>query len=351
MIFGSARQLLFFLVLASSLSARAVDKQVCNPDLRELNSLYCQGHFEELQKKLDAIAPSNEIYVKSRFMQLLGAKGQERAEQLIAKAPSNIESLSELDRLMLEDALFLVRSHDLDKLKKLIDFKSSDKYIESYRKFFAAWNTHFVENNELGIKYLTEAFNELPYIDEDILAGIYARVANKQESYEILKPLNGYANILPEDDPERFLIIANDEIAVTGFRNLRKLNSYFKSAYDLCTYEPAYSLYFGAFLFYERRYIEAESILQRLIKDNKYYSPAVDYYLTRIYFAIRDKRNAEIYLEKSKKNEIYLSKVEKEWLVYIDGRINGANWLGIIAIGLITFGLLGFIFFKGRKVK
>lgn len=310
---------------------------------------YCNGQFVEFNRELKAIKQDQPDYISGRLLAMLTAEGLEEALLFKEKAQNDLKSLSEFDRIILAAALVRSNSKDINLIKDLLSFNSSNIVLESYRLSLESYLDDLNGNAELSLKKKIDAFNGLQfvYFDAGFLADIFTSASADRSAELILSPYFSYIEKLSDDDPTKFLLLAWKNVVISKGKNQDAIISNFKKAYELCKFDPVHALNYVPILIYKGQVLEAEIILLDIIKINKYYNPYIDYYLSKIYLSKGNNEKAEVFLTKAEVNKLFLAPdYQKDLAKLMSEQASHNYWFWYAFLGIILVAGVAFLIFK-----
>jgi len=310
----------------------------------EIYSKFCKGQFEELNRDLQAVKPGNPDYINSRIWLLSTREGQSKANSYLRSLPTNVNLISDDERVIAASYLLGTHSADFVKVHDLLSFTSQNFIVEHARKITFSYLDQIEGRQFDAIKRRIIGFVEIPDIAH--LVEVFSIAAQEKNSEQILTPFFKYINQVPDGDSAKYTLLALRQVAISKYEEMEKITKLAKEAYDLCKYDQSNALFYAGLLVYNKNFDEAEKILTEQVQNNEYYSPYFDLFLSQIYFAKNDAEKGNIYKTKAIANRAYFP----DWMrAQVDSLGVDEQKFG----NLIFFGMLGlalaFLFARMKK--
>jgi len=320
--------------------AHVSPEKTLDPKSEQIYSKFCKGGIDQISGDLQKVEPSEDTYIASQLWYLSSNTGVNEALSRFDQSV-DIKMLPEIDRLIFANALLESHSNNFAIIHKLIDFVSSNKILESYRKSTEAHLDRLEGKPQESLRKLTEAFDEMPYLDSSLLVGIFDEaMVDKETAGHILMPYFKYIDHLSDSNAQKFTLLHFKEFVESNWKNPDKAYSYLKQAYNLCKYDRGIALLYVYSLRHNGQNEEAKNILLGQIEQHKFYSPIIDLTLAQIYLLENDSKNADKFLGRAEDKKAYLSERNRRRLDELDAKGRDKS-IGIIAAIFILALILG----------
>lgn len=353
------RKLLRFYVLIVLLETLLFQRVFANEpfkyaytELDKTYSLFCERKFEEFNQAVNRIEFSHPLYIASRMMALATKKGQEEAIGIAKNLPSDLSSVSQVDRIISAIVFMYPDFYDYSKAKRLLNFNGSSPSVEGYR--LNAEASLDLNKNRLNEAYKkkTSAFLMLPYFEDSVLTEIFSLAVSYYRSEDLIKPYYKLIDELPDFSPNKYQLLGWKELVTSNGDFTSETQEYFKKAYETCKPDQSAALSYVPFLIYNKRYDEAEKILDVQSEMNVLRDAYFDLYYAWVYRGKGDSEKFEVFLEKAKKNWDHFSfdyqfdiDPKRAWLEYYWGRILAG--LGAFVALLVAV----YILIKAKRIR
>lgn len=257
--------------------------------------------------------------IVSAMIYALTKSGQVEHFELAIKTTADIERASEVDRLISANILMMARDSNLERIKKLISFKSADHIHESYRIYFNGLLDIYLGDFKGGFNQIKSAIRMLPYIDEGMLLSLYFVSPNVPSSVEEVRQYSQSIRSLSDNNALKYLLQANELLLLKGWEaGAIEISDLIQRAYELCPNDADIALSYAALLESKLQTEAAKDIFLKLVDSHKYYNPEIDIRLMLYYFDKKDIENTELYLNKVKKSYLYLSEHNRKAIAIVE---------------------------------
>jgi hypothetical protein len=295
--------LLFSFAQAGSLDPTYMTK---GPLTLEVAKYFCVGDFKSVAREGANVHSISPAYFSTQVVMLSTKEGLSASLSKLDKLSGNLKSLSSEDRLVIVSALLQSKSRDEKMMQDLLSFTPANAVVGAYQKVLEG-DFLLVKYPEVALRNYIDAFNELPYLDSSLLSKIFQMAMRDKNADLILKPFLSYIEQLPEEAPDKYVLMAYREFLASNLKNKDLAFSYVKRAYELCRYDQDIALFHASNLIYEKNNDEAEEVLLDQVKIYPNHSPSADLFLAKIYAAKNNKSEAAKYAK--------MAEVNKTWLV------------------------------------
>jgi LPXTG-motif cell wall-anchored protein len=312
----------------------------------EISDFYCQGRFEEAERAVGALA-----FDDPRLMLLkLGEAGnpQKILERAQLYRQSSVEGLSEKERVIRASVLASVQEKKM--ATKMLEFKSNNAIIESYRKEIY-WSINEDLLPHLALAETIQSFNNLPYIDSYSLFRIFDLAYKYRDYPRILTQFLVYQRRFPQNSFEFYLL---EWHAMFLGKSTKDKTDFIKGLFDVyeaCKFDGSTVLYIIEILKTENKMADVYKILQEQVKLSTILQGYSAYILGKNAFDSGQRDEARKYLLFAKSYPVVLTnknlKEVDQMLVKIDYD-TPTNWtLFLGAVLLVLMGL--WLFFRKKN--
>lgn len=342
--------LIIWLMLTLGSVSRAYNANDAEQFVTKAYQKFCSGDFQRLRMDLASQKDRLKDYIPYRLLVLNLKEAQLETYSQAKSAVENVEDLSESDRLIFADILLSSRIKDWEIPKRLLNFRSENRHIESFRKVFES-NIDLIEGNqELAIQKRFEAHRESERESGYFLSDIFSLVAFDVNGAALLEPYVEAVKKRDGSDPLKHSLLGWYDYAVTKGKTLTTAIPHFERAYKLCPYDQILAVDYAALIFYEGRYKEAEEILSRQRELSYFYSPYMDFILTLIYSHEGDKEKENTHYQRLIESRKYFSadfNLEIDRIIESKRRSSYRMWIVIVTLLLAL--ILSMIFMASRR--
>lgn len=316
-----------------------------DPLTLKMHESFCSGRFDSFNQLIKSLDIKKSKNLGARLMYIGTKEGQDNDFMLANKVVEAPETPSEVEKILAVNGLLMANHSDFIRIKKLLNFKSNDKIIESYRLFFEGNVDFLIGHHDMAYNKIKNAMDNLPFADPFVLISLYSTALNIK-NFQKQMPADYFKLVekMPDTNSLKYLMKANNLALRHGWETQsEQISSLFERAYELCPYDQAVALSYASVLRNGLKTEKAKKILLDIINNNKYYYPAVDIYLMMIYFESNDPENSKKYLNKAKQSIRYLTKDENAAITYVESHLapnNSSNALSRYVNFFMTRGLI-----------
>lgn len=319
------------------------------PDLKKIGVMYCQNDQISLHQYIDGLPSDNASFVRAKLVDVYSEQGLDTIKSRMLNIGQDVGSLGEVERLQAVSAMWRMNILDFSRMKQLLDFKSRDSIVESYRKYIQGQQMIFEGKSFEGYTLITEAFNNLPYADESILVSIFSTPIEEVNGEKIVAPYFEYIKLLEDSNPYKYLLSGYKKILSSNFSNTDILLGYFKKAYELCPLNQEAALAYLNILMRAGQWKDAQAVISQSVKE-KYYSPYFDLYSFYIEKEIGNSATQDQALKRAMKNISYFRKSEQDALI-LEQRDGSVVIYYSLAAALLLIGAIVAVVFRRNKSR
>lgn len=347
--------LIFIFFLLSGFDAFSKENKVPDPFLTKVYRMLCHEEYDDAADELRKEIKANPKNVPAHLTLLFEKKQQDliaaRMAEALASDP-DMAKLSEVDRIIFAAHMIGSRSVDFEKMQRLLNFKSSDVIVESYRKVYEGSLDILNSRVDDGVLKLAEAVDELPTYDPVVLSQLLSYSVQSQQHAEIAASYEHVSKAFEDEDPAKFGLKAFAKVADGDERKLQEIANNVQEAYEMCPYDPGFAMDHANFLFQKDQKNEARDVLLESIARHTFYPPYMDLLLAEIYDAASDHKKRDFYFARAKAALPYFDAETRKHVTDLEpthSTIDLKTFAVYGTLSILIVALIGYFQFKPKK--
>ena len=305
-----------------------------------LTSLYCRGLTEEFDRAIENVDSKSDAYPLARIAALLTRTGQSEAYARAQSLSTDLNGVSNIDRLVSANILLRAHSRDFDRLNKLLDFQSQDPIINNLKAQIKAYVDARHGQNERAVKLLISAFKTSPYFEKNLLVSIFKIGAHTPDAEKITRKYGKYVNRLDDKDYLKYVLKAIEDRVQNKNQVTKGYLADLAKGFELCPFDAWLVTNVAQQLIEAGKLDRAENSLRHELNVLRFHSPYLDFYLAKIYFKKHDLSKLSFYVESAGNHGEELGPSEQKELTAMMNSVDTRAGMkgALIIAGLVIIG-------------